>query len=157
MNPTPATLAATAAAVALLSLSACASSGAPTTPSGPQPLHVAGSYQITKTGVEDTCGGPLTPVTIVGTVTHSPGGATLVLNDGYTAFSGTIAADGTFAIPATNTTPHEGAPIVTTFEQGRFEGTTFEARVTLNINGPAAPTPFPACRVVQTWRGVRTG
>lgn len=141
----------------LIALGGCASSGAPAQPSGPQPLHVAGSYQITKAGIEDTCGGPLTPVTVSGTVTHAPGATSLVLNDSYTAFSGSIAPDGTFTIPQTRTAPHDGAPIVTTFEQGRFEGSGFTARVTLAVDGPSAPQPFPACRVVQMWTGTRTG
>jgi hypothetical protein len=139
---------------ALAAGSACSSGAGPAQPQ-PQALHVAGSYQITKTGVDDTCGGPLTPVTVAGTVTHAPGGSTLVLNDGFTAFAGTIGADGTFTIPATSTTPHDGAPIVTTFEQGRFDGGIFTARVTLAVDGPSAPQPFAACRVVQAWRGVR--
>lgn len=143
-----------AAAFALTFLSACGSGLEPTR-SEPQGLHVEGNYQITKTGVDDTCGGPLTPVTVAGTVTHAAGGSRLVIRDGFSAFSGSINADGTFTIAASNTTPHDGAPVVTTFEQGRFSSGVFTARVTLAVDGPSAPQPFAACRVVQTWLGVR--
>ena len=105
-------------AAALAAVSACGSS--PSGPSDPVLLRVAGSYQITKTGVEDTCGGPLTPVTVAGAVVHAPGAMTLSFTDGFSGFTATIQSGGRFTTAPLSTAQHQGAPVVTSFAEGQF-------------------------------------
>jgi len=139
-----------------LVVAGCASGSSPSAPAS-RTLEVFGAYQITKTGVEDTCGGPLTPFVTTGTVSHTPGAGTFVLNDGFTEYRGRVAADGAFTIPALNTAPHLGAPVVTSFQNGRFTTDGFTVQVRLDIDGPRGAPAFAACLVAQSWRGVKQG
>src|SRR5215510_3533494 len=134
--------------------------GGQSPPSSPTPvqLQVGGAYQILKTTLENACDGILTPGTVTGTVSHTAAAQTFTLNDSFTSFSGTVQSNGAFAIVATPTAPgHTGAPMTTVFDGGRFTTTGFEVQVRLEINGPLAPEPFPACRVTQVWRGTKQG
>lgn len=143
----------------VLNLAACggARGGAPSSPSPSPLLQVGGAYLITKTITENTCDGNLTPATGSGVVTHAPGALTFTLNDSFSAFVGSLMAGGVFAIPAQATPPHLGAPVMTTFENGRFTVGGFEASVRLDIDGPRGQPPFAVCRVSQIWRATKQG
>lgn len=142
-----------------LALTACggARGGAPSSPSPSALLQVGGAYLITKTITENTCDGNLSPATGSGVVTHTPGTLTFTLNDSFSAFAGNLMSNGAFAIPTQATPPHQGAPVTTTFESGRFTVGGFEASVRLDIDGPRGQPPFAVCRVSQVWRATKQG
>ena len=52
----------------------------PTSPTGSNPgaLQVAGTYQISQTGIDDTCGMGNASVSFTGTVAHTAGGTTFI-------------------------------------------------------------------------------
>jgi len=139
-----------------IGLATCGSDPSPSAPAS-RLLQVGGSYQITKTGQEDTCGGPLTPFVGAGAVAHTPGAGTFLLSDSFTEYRGNVSPDGTFTVAAQNTAPHQGAPVVTSFQNGRFAAEGFNVQVRLDIDGPRGTPAFPACFVAQSWRGVKQG
>lgn len=143
----------------VLALTACggATGGAPSSPSPSPILQVGGAYLITKTITENTCDGNLNPATGSGVVSHTPGALAFTLNDSFSAFAGNLRSDGAFSIPAQATPPHLGAPVMTTFENGRFTVSGFEASVRLDIDGPRGQPPFAVCRVSQIWRATKQG
>jgi len=143
------------AALVIVGGAACKSQSP--TAATPRQLQVGGTYQITKTGLEDTCGGPLTPFVSNGTVTHTAGSGTIILNDGFTDYIGNVSTDGALTVPARNTAPHLGAPVVTSFQSGRFTTDGFTADVRLDIDGPHGTPPLGVCFVRQSWRGIKQG
>jgi hypothetical protein len=123
----------------------------------PRLLSVGGSYALTKTVLEDTCGGPVTAFTFAARVTHSPGAAAFVLNDSFNDLAGTVSADGAFAIPHLRTGTHQGAAVTSAFESGRFTANALDVRVRLEVDGPSGSPPFPACAVTEAWHGAKQG
>lgn len=152
-----------AGGVIVLSLAACGGGGGSTgtgTPSGP-PLQVAGTYDIQKSVVEDTCGlgRPGDAFTNPGTVAHSPGATEFVLNDhGTRDLPGTVRRDGSFDLRSQSSVVMDTIAATDTFESGRFSATGFSLRDTTALQrSPVAGAPPGPCRVVAVWEGAKRG
>jgi len=146
------------AAVLCVAGSGCGSNGSTTGPT-PATIQVAGSYNIHKVTASDTCGGSQ-----AGDAFDNPGevrqpsATTFVLNDhGTRDLSGTLSADGTFAIAPVQSLVQNTIPATDTFANGRFTVQGFQVRVTTDLqSNPIAPGGG-ACRVVVDWTGAKQG
>jgi hypothetical protein len=135
-------------------LAGCGGSGPA---SAPAALSVGGTYTLSKAVLEDTCGGQIRTFVFTAHVQHTPGSATFVLNDSFNDLPGLVQPDGAFTIPALRTGTEQGAAIVGSFDGGRFTTAGFDVQARLDIDGPSGTPPFPACRVRESWRGVKQG
>lgn len=141
-------------AVAATLVAACGGSS-PAAP--PQAISVGGTYALTKTVLEDACGGAIRTFVFTARVRHDPGSSSFVLTDSFNDLPGRVESDGSFAIPATRTGTESGAAVVSTFEPGRFTATGFEVAVRIDIDRPSGTPPGPACRVRESWAGLKQG
>jgi len=131
---------------ALVSLAACTAAtteligcggGSGTSRPSESAIQVAGSYDIRKSVVEETCGlsRPGDVFSNPGTVQHSPGATEFVLSDhGSRDLPGTLRRD------------------------GRFTATGFVLRVTTVLQrSPVAGAPDGPCRMVTLWDATKQG
>jgi hypothetical protein len=125
--------------------------------SSPAALSVGGSYRLSKTVLEDDCGGTITTFVFAAQVRHDPGATSFVVNDSFNDLPGRVESDGTFTIPALRTGTEQGAAVVSAFDAGRFTAAGFEVQVRLDIDRPSGTPPAPACRVRENWQGVKQG
>ncbi len=145
-------------ALALSVFPACGGGGgASSAPSPPRLLGVGGSYVLTKTVGDDTCGSAATAFTFPATVTHSPGAFAFVLNDSFNDLAGTVNTDGTFSIPSRRTGTHEGGTVQSTFDMGRFTSAGFDLRARHDVDGSTGTPPYPSCHIVESWHGLKQG
>lgn len=142
------------AAGCAVAMAACGGSSPAAPPSG---FSVGGSYALTKTVLEDACGGAIRTFVFTARVRHDPGATTFVLNDSFNDLPGRVESDGAFTIPATRTGTEAGAAVVSTFDPGRFTTAGFEVAVRIDIDRPSGTPPAPACRVRESWAGVKQG
>jgi hypothetical protein len=155
---------------ALIGLAACTAAtteligcggGSGTSRPSETPIQVAGSYDIRKSVVEDTCGlsRPGDVFNNPGTVQHSPGATEFVLNDhGSRDLPGTLRRDGGFDLRPMSSLVMDTIPATDTFEGGRFTAAGFALRSTTVLQGsPVAGAPDGACRVVTLWDATKQG
>jgi hypothetical protein len=143
--------------LAIVAACAACGGGSATAPGGPL-LQVAGTYDIRKTVVSDTCGLSHQGDTISnpGEVRHTAGAASFVLNDhGTRDLPGTVNRDGTFALAAAQSLVQNTIPAVDTFDSGRFTTRGFDVRDTTDLQ--SNPVGGPACRVVAAWSATKQG
>jgi len=120
-------------------------------------LSVGGDYSIEKTVTADGCGGSTGVFTNPATVRHTPGAATLVLNDhGTRDLPGTIAPDAAFQL-ASYRGPAGGVDGVDTYDPGRFQAGGFAMRVTTRVLSSQGTPPAPDCTIVANWVGTKQG
>jgi hypothetical protein len=137
---------------------AAAACGGTTQPSSPQ-LQVGGSYDISKTTTSDTCQSVINPpFSNPGTVTHSPGASSFVLNDhGTRDLPGRVNSDGTATISPSNSLVMGTIAATDTFASARFTATALDVTVTTDLaDNPVQPGAGP-CRIVTTWHAVKQG
>jgi hypothetical protein len=124
----------------------------PTSPTGSNPgvLQVAGSYQISQTAVDDTCGMSSAPVSFAGTVAHTAGATTFVLTDTVgTRFTGTVERDGNFTATATQG-PDSGGQTYFERLEGRFTTSGFSSALRVDVSPRN-------CRFTRSWTAVKQG
>ena len=103
-----------------------------TTPS--DVLQVAGTYQISQTALEDTCGMSSAPVSFPGTVAHTAGATTFTLTDSVgTRFTGTVNREGNFTATVT-VGPDPGGQTYSERLEGRFTATGFSATLRVDVS-----------------------
>ncbi len=142
------------AAAFAAAVAGCGGSSPAAPPSG---ISVGGTYGLTKTVLEDACGGAIRTFAFTARVRHDPGSASFVLNDSFNDLPGRVEPGGAFTIPATRTGTEGGAPVVSTFDTGRFTATGFEVPVRIDIDRALGTPPAPACRVRESWAGIKQG
>ena len=141
--------------VILLASVGCGGSGA--SPNPAPLLSIAGDYVIQKTTFSDGCEGRMDVLSNPGSVRHTPGASTFVLDDhGTRDLPGTVDPTGAFALQ-----PFEGqaggVPGRDTFENGRFTTSGFAVRVTTVVLRSRDTPPAPDCTVVMQWSGAKQG
>lgn len=143
----------TLAGLALLVAGCGGGSGTSPTPL----LSVGGSYSVQKTILSDGCGGPPGVFSNPATVRHTPGAATLVLNDhGTRDLPGSIAPGGAFQL-APFRGPALGVEGVDTYDPGVFRTDGFAVRVTTVVFRSQGTPPLADCTVVVDWAGIKQG
>jgi len=137
-----------------LGLAGCGSGGT----SGPTPvLSVGGDYSIQKTLVSDACDHQQGAFTNPGSVRHTPGSTTFVLNDhGTRDLPGSVDRDGTFTLQPFQG-PAGGVAGRDTYDGGRFSATGFSVHVTTVAFRSQGTPPAPDCIVVTQWAAVKQG
>lgn len=144
-----------AVGIAAASAAACGSGG-PASPATPL-LSVGGDYSIQKTVLSDACGGTEGGFTNPGSVRHTPGAVSFVLNDhGTRDLPGSVAADGTFTL-----LPFQGAaggvPGRDTYDGGRFSATGFSLAVRTVVFRTQGTPAAPDCVVTMRWHATKQG
>jgi hypothetical protein len=135
---------------------ACGGGGATGSSSGPL-LSVAGDYQIEKSMVSDACDGQTGGFSNPGTVRHSPGATSFVLNDhGTRDLPGTVERSGSFTLQPFEG-PAGGVPGRDTYDGGRFTTSGFTVRVTTVVFRSRGTPPAPDCAIVMQWAGSKQG
>ena len=138
--------------------SGCGSNGSTTGPT-PATIQVAGSYNIHKVTVSDTCGGsqPGDAIDNPGEV-RQPSATTFVLNDhGTRDLSGSLSSNGTFSIAPVQSVVQNTIPATDTFANGQFTVQGFQVRVTTDLQSNPITAGGAACRVVADWTGAKQG
>jgi hypothetical protein len=123
-----------------------------TSPAGSNPgtLQVTGTYQISQTAGDDTCGMSSATVSFEGTVAHTAGGTTFTLTDTVgTNFTGTVERDGNFTATAT-IGPDSGGQTYSERLEGRFTATGFSATLRVEVS----PRD---CRFSRNWTAAKQG
>jgi hypothetical protein len=123
----------------------------PPSPTGPTgALQVAGTYQISQTAVDDTCGVSSAPISFTGTVAHTAGGTIFTLTDTVgTNFNGTVERDGNFTAMAT-VGPDSGGQTYSERLEGRFTATGFSATLRVDVSPRN-------CRFTRSWTAAKQG
>jgi hypothetical protein len=118
-----------------------------TNPPPPPPAGFAGTYATAVTLTSTTCG-PVTVQSLPTTVTHDQSSGAVSLTHGGTRYSGTVAADSTFATTPLDQDVGDGFQYRVTIS-GRFGNRSFAADATVDRTGGVA------CRYVARWVGTR--